>query len=134
MSVILETCVTNYKDSEESLKNIRRDLSFRAKSKCTRNAKFTKDRPSDWRPTQVTNPKTNEYFTEVSAWEFIVERLEEGHPIEVIPLRKPPGKKGYVIKVKTGIEPELIYIKLQLARSVVFGRSFHYSEAPTERN
>lgn len=92
--------------------------------------KFTKERPHEWTPYKVRNPNGDIYFqefTEIAAWELIVELLENGHPIEEKTLRKPPGAKGYEIKVKLEPNKPKLYIKLELGK-MVFGRSFHYSD------
>ena len=84
--------------------------------------------PTDWAPQHVRNPASNssEPFTQDGAWEFVADLLEVGHEVEVIELRVPPGKKGYVL-IAEGIAPEKIYIKLQPGSGVVIGRSFHIS-------
>ena len=56
-----------------------------------------------------------------------MELLEKGHPIEPITLKKPPGAKGYVMKVELEPNTPKLYIKLELG-NIVFGRSFHYSD------
>jgi hypothetical protein len=106
---------------------IRRELARLAGSKRTRQTAFTEEFPTDWRPLQVRNPRTATYFTEPGAREFIVELITTGHPIEVVILERPEGKKGYVL-ITAGCQgsPD-IYIKLQLGSGVVRGRSFHPS-------
>ena len=93
-------------------------------------ARFSSGQPNDWRPGQARNPdgELDSYFTDASAWEYIAVKLESGHPVKVMPLEKPPGAKGYVMKID--IEPEIpqLYVKLQLGSGKIFGRSFHYSE------
>jgi hypothetical protein len=76
----------------------------------------------------VLDPRSGNLFTDFSAWEFIVELLTSGHPIEEIVLDIPPGKKAYVLKTdeKTGYPS--IYIKLQLLSGCVLARSFHVSD------
>ncbi len=67
-------------------------------------------------------------FTESEAWNFIADRLEEGHPIEVIDMLDKPGTYGFVMQVlRSGFERPL-YIKVQLRSGVIIGRSFHWSE------
>ena len=92
-----------------------------------RSANWSKDRPVDWSPTSVINPKSGMQFTRLTCWHFIEELLESGHKIEVISLNKPPGKKGYVMLYETGPNSQDIYIKLQIANDLI-GRSFHYSD------
>lgn len=110
--------------------SIRSQLVILARRGKTRTTEFTRDRPTDWRPTQVRNPDgmLDGYFTDPSAWEFIAAKLEDGHPVEIVELNKPVGAKGYVMKVdmEPGMPP--LYIKLQLGAGKIIGRSFHYSE------
>jgi putative zinc finger/helix-turn-helix YgiT family protein len=84
--------------------------------------------PSDWRPQQVRDPRSRQYFTPNGAWEFITECLEAGQGLEEVLLQKPEGKTGYVMQVDVGSDRPLLYIKLQLGSGAVIGRSFHYSE------
>lgn len=110
-------------------------LALRARRRATRSSKFSRERPTDWRPTEVRNPRgvLDEFFTNDTAWDFIASRLEDGQDVEVIDLNSPPGAVGYVMRVE--IEPNLpkLYIKLQLGAAMVFGRSFHYSDPPITR-
>ena len=100
-----------------------------ARNARTRTTEFTSQRPTDWRPTEVRNPDgiLDEYFTDAAAWEFIATRLEAGEDVEVIPLRKPQGAKGFVMKIE--LQPNLprLYVKLQMGARGIIGRSFHYS-------
>jgi hypothetical protein len=82
--------------------------------------------PCDWRPTTVTGPNGIS-FTETSSWHFIAELAENGHPIQEIMLEQPKGDKGYVMTVKLDPISPLLYIKVQLKRGRIWGRSFHYS-------
>lgn len=105
---------------------LRKELARLCVSRRTRKSSFSPTMPTDWGPHHVRHPETGETFTDDGAWQFIAELLNRGHPVEVITLRKPPGKKGYVLICK-GVEPESIYIKLQLVSGYVIGRSFHVS-------
>ena len=91
---------------------------------------FSTERPTDWRPGQVRNPDgvLDTFFTDAAAWEFIAERLDDGHPIETVELRKPQGAMGYVMKIDIESGRPQLYIKLQLGSGKIIGRSFHYSE------
>ena len=91
---------------------------------------FTRDRPTDWRPTEVRNPNgvLDPYFTRSTAWDFIASRLEAGEAVEVIELQQPAGAMGYVMKIDLGLGLPELYVKLQLGASRVIGRSFRYSE------
>ena len=108
----------------------RRQLVDRARRQKSRTAAFTRDRPTDWRPTEVRNPNgvLDPYFTDSTAWDFIASRLEAGEEVEVIELQQPAGTKGYVMKIDLGLDVPELYVKLQLGASKVIGRSFHYSE------
>lgn len=83
--------------------------------------------PCDWRPTEVTNPSSGICFTDITAWSRIAELAETGHPIEEIELEQPKGEVGHVICVRLDEKQPELYIKVQLKRGRIFGRSFHYS-------
>ena len=112
--------------------SIRRELALLARRSSARFTDFSASMPTDWRPQQVRNPwgVLDEYFTEAAAWELIAAKLEDGHPVEVVALRKPPGRKGYVMEISLGDDDPPAYVKLQLGSGKVIGRSFHYSEHP----
>ena len=112
----------------------RSQLVDRARSRRSRTAAFTRDRPTDWGPTGVRNPYgvLDPYFTHSTAWEFIASRLEAGEEVEVIEVQKPAGTKGYVMKIDLGLDVPKLYVKLQLGASKVIGRSFHYSKRKWE--
>jgi hypothetical protein len=87
-----------------------------------------RDLPCNWTPTQVTNPAAMGIcFTDISAWNFIVEAAESGCPIEEITLDVPKGEKGYVMKIKLEENVPEVYIKVQFKNNNILGRSFHYS-------
>lgn len=83
--------------------------------------------PCDWRPTEITNPLSGICFTDITAWGRIAELAEMGHPIEEMQLEQPKGEIGYVISVRLDEKQPALYIKVQLKRGRIFGRSFHYS-------
>ena len=91
---------------------------------------FSADRPIDWSPGQVRNPDglLDTHFTDAAAWELIASRLEDGHPVEVVELRKPAGTTGYVMMIDIEPGQPHLYVKLQLGSGTIIGRSFHYSE------
>ena len=101
-----------------------------ARRRDARIASFSRERPTDWRPTQVRNPRgvLDTHFTDSTAWELIAQRLEHGQEVNVIELRKPKGAKGYVMLIDLGSDVPDLYVKLQLGAGKIFGRSFHYSE------
>lgn len=89
--------------------------------------KFTRDAPTEWRPYEVRDPRTNEFFTEFSAQEYIAILLDGGHPVEEMKLDKPKGKRGFVMKKQLNPGHGELYIKLQMGQGCVIGRSFHLS-------
>ena len=99
----------------------------RASSERTRTTVFSPTRPTHWAPREVTCPETGEAFTPAGAWDFVVQKLQSGEPLEVIEMDKPAGAKGYVMKC-AGVASQIIYIKLQLGHDNVIGRSFHLSD------
>lgn len=109
---------------------IRRELALLARRSSARVTSFSVSAPTDWRPQQVRNPSgvLDEYFTEAAAWELIAAKLDEGHPVEVVSLRKPAGRRGYVMIISLSGDDRPVYVKLQLQSGKVIGRSFHYSE------
>ena len=108
----------------------RSELVVLARRRRARTSAFSSSRPTDWRPTRVRNPEgvLDTHFTDSTAWEFIAARLEAGEEVEVIPLRQPPGAKGYVMKIDLGADVPVLYVKLQRGSGRIIGRSFHYSE------
>ena len=101
-------------------------LSRRSRARTT---EFRVDRPTDWRPGTVFNPDgvLDTHFTDAATWEFIATTIENGHPIEIVELQKPPGATGYVMKIDLQPNQPQLYIKLQLGAGKIIGRSFHYS-------
>ena len=75
----------------------------------------------------VANPLSGICFTDITAWGRIAELAETGYPIEEMQLEQPKGETGYVISVKLDEKQPELYIKVQLKRGKIFGRSFHYS-------
>jgi len=83
--------------------------------------------PCHWQPTTVTNPLTGIPFTDISAWHYIAELAEAGHKIETITLEQPEGETAHVMSVPIGTNMPDLYIKVQLKRAKIWGRSFHHS-------
>ncbi|MDE0032514.1 MAG: hypothetical protein OXU75_05220 [Deltaproteobacteria bacterium] len=109
----------------------RQHLLVLARRTGARSFDFRHDRPTDWRPQQVRNPDglLDDYFTDKSAWELIASKIEDGHPLEIVQLEKPPGATGYVMKIDIEPGQPQLYIKLELGSGKIFGRrSFHCSE------
>ena len=110
--------------------SIRHQLVVLARRSNARVTEFSRDRPTDWRPGKVRDPAGRlwTHFTHASAWELIADKLEDGHDVETIELQKPPGAKGYVMKIDLEPSSPPLYVKLQLGSGKIIGRSFHYSE------
>lgn len=109
---------------------IRRQLVLLARRSDSRHSDSSPSTPTKWQPYLVRKPSpaVDEFFTDREAWEFVATKLAEGHAVEVISLRRPRGKKGYVMKIELEPKRPLLYVKLQLGSGKVIGRSFHYSE------
>jgi hypothetical protein len=83
--------------------------------------------PCDWQPTTVMNPSVGIPFTDISAWHYVAELAEAGHHIDRITLEHPRGETAYVMSVRLEANAPDLYIKVQLRRGRIWGRSFHYS-------
>ena len=68
------------------------------------------------------------FFTDETAWTFVADRLDQGEGVQVNVLDKPPGRRGYVMKVDVGSDVPRLYIKLELGSGRVWRRSFHYDQ------
>jgi len=113
---------------KERLKSIKHQLAVLIR-RGNRRVPFEQEYPKRWCFGEVVDPRSRKYFTPAGAWDFIAEQLEEtGTKINEITLKKPPGKKAYVLKTPT--RDGIIYIKIHFGMrgDTVFGRSFHYSE------
>lgn len=114
----------NHASDQERQELCRRALGGRK----TRRSEFTRERPCKWHPTSLIHPEYREPFTVDNCWTWIAEAIQAGAIVEIITLKKPPGKRGFVLKLDghAGIK---IYVKLQMLSEVVYGRSFHESGA-----
>lgn len=110
-------------------KEIRTQLIQLARRSQTRFARFTRQRPTHWNPGSVRNPKgiSDSTFNNITAWELIVEQLEAGCEVNVVKLKVPAGKTGYVMEIDLGGSEQQLYVKLELGSGKIYGRSFHYS-------
>lgn len=54
--------------------------------------------------------------------------MEAGCYVEVVELRKPPGKKAYVMNFKIDEHIPEIYVGVELGAGIILGRSFRYSD------
>ena len=105
------------------------EISRLAKNRRRRAAKSTPARPSRWHPLDVRNPDDgNNTFTDDGAWDLIACKIKGGHPVEIIELEKPKGRTGYVMKIPLESSAPPLYVKLELHRGWILGRSFHYSD------
>lgn len=104
----------------------RRELARRASSRRSRRIGFTPARPTKWNPGAVRSPIDGQPFTLDGSWNFIADAINGGGVIEVIFLRKPPGKRAFVMLLD-GVAGVRIYVKLEFLSDIVLGRSFHES-------
>lgn len=107
----------------------RHQLVVLARRKHARVVEFRPDRPIDWRPREVRNPSStfDPQFTEAAAWELIASHLENGHHVDTVVLRKPPGATAYVMHIELEPDKPALYVKFQLGAGKIIARSFHYS-------
>ena len=122
----------NVVQESAELRSVRCQLAKLAASRRTRQAEWSEARPIDWRPTQIQHPDGDGFFTRNGAWDFLVERLDAGEPIQEISLRDPPGRKAYVMKIRVSPTLPYLYVKLELGAGVVLGRSFHYDKEDSD--
>jgi hypothetical protein len=109
--------------------SVRHQLAILCRRKKSRTSEWSRDRPTEWRPTSVINPEDGQPFTDAGAWEFAAACLERNEPLHPVELEAPAGKWAYAMAVREG--SRVIYIKLQLGSGKVIGRSFHYSTTST---
>jgi hypothetical protein len=74
----------------------------------------------------VLDPETGVPFTPSGAWGFVANHFEAGADFEEIILKQPAGRAGYVLTIPMP-GGQTLYIKVQLGKNFVIGRSFHYS-------
>jgi hypothetical protein len=77
--------------------SIRSQLARAARNPRLRNrGAFGPGRPTKWHPAKVINPEggLDAPFTLAGAWGLIASKLESGHHVDVIDLRKPLGAKA----------------------------------------
>ena len=104
---------------------IRREIAILARQKRCRTSEWTADRPTEWRPHTVRD-RNGEFFTDVGAWDFVADLVENGHPMRQVVLEHPVGKIAFTMTVRVDREGPEIYIKLRLSKNVI-GYSFHYT-------
>lgn len=84
--------------------------------------------PSRWTPWQVESPETGLPFTEPAAWQLIADKLSAGHLVRVVALKTPSGASAFEMLIDRGGPRYPIYVKVQLFKGRVYGRSFHVAE------
>lgn len=67
------------------------------------------------------------FFTSEGAWSYIIELLESGHEFTPVTMTRPPDSIGYETLINCGPGRPALYIKLQIYKGKVLGRSFHNS-------
>ena len=81
--------------------------------------------PCDWVPQTVWDPRYDMYFSDQSAWLFIIELLESGRVFTRVPMKTPPNTIGYEIIESLASNLPQLYIKIQAYKGKILGRSFH---------
>ena len=104
---------------------IRRELLLLAKRRGCRSTDFSRSIPCDWGPQSVIDPRFDMFFTSEGAWSYIIELLESGHEFTPEPMQKPPDTIAYKTIVDCGPNRPGLYIKVQLYKGKILGRSFH---------
>jgi hypothetical protein len=112
----------------DALACVRSELSRLAKRKEDRITEWSRHMPTEWTPGKVVNPEVDMPFTEAGAWHFVAHLLDTGHPIQQVTLRQSRSEVAYVMLVDLKPATPKLYIKLQLKRGKICGRSFHYSD------
>ena len=112
----------------KDLGDVRDEIARLALRKDLRIVPRSKEMPCVWHPMTVNNPETGIPFTDISAWHHIAHLASSGTAITEILMEKPPGEVGYeMISPLEANMPDL-YVKVQLKRGKIWGRSFHYSD------
>ena len=94
-----------------------------------RTTQQTRDRPARLRFREMRHPESGFWLDRRTVWDVIVTLLESNTPLEQVSLRKPPGKKGWVLKARLTGDGPRIYVKLQIVNgATVVLRSFHPSK------
>jgi hypothetical protein len=73
------------------------------------------------------DPRFEMYFSSEGAWSYIIELLESGHQFTAVPMKKPPNTIAYETVVDCGPKLPPLYIKVQIYKGKILGRSFHNS-------
>lgn len=98
-----------------------------ARNRGTRNTAWSPSIPCDWAPQSVWDPRFDMFFTDEGAWNYIVDLLESGHVFTEVKMHKPPDTIAYETCAHLSTNGGEIYIKVQVLRGRIFGRSFHNS-------
>ena len=102
-----------------------RELLQLAKRQNCRSTHFSPSIPCDWAPESVMDPRFAMYFTPKGAWSNIIELLESGHRFKAVPMKKPPNTIAYETVIDCGPKLPALYIKVQIYKGMILGRSFH---------
>jgi hypothetical protein len=73
------------------------------------------------------DPRFDMYFTSEGAWSYIVELLESGRQFNAVQMKMPPDTIAYETVVDCGPKLPALYIKVQIYKGKILGRSFHNS-------
>jgi hypothetical protein len=66
-------------------------------------------------------------FTSEGAWSFIIDLLESGLEFTPVAMTKPPDTIAYETIIDRGSGLPGLYIKVQIYKGKIHGRSFHNS-------
>jgi hypothetical protein len=67
------------------------------------------------------------FFTGPGAWAYIIELLESGCEFLPKEMEKPPDTIAYYVVLELSPERPKLYIKVQIYKGRILGRSFHNS-------
>ena len=102
-----------------------RELLLLASRKDCRQTDWSASIPCDWAPSTVWDPRFDREFTEQGAWLYVIELLESGHEFTPKTMRQPPNTIAYETIIELRPSLPKLYIKLQIHKGKILGRSFH---------
>jgi hypothetical protein len=106
---------------------VREELLRLARHRGCRSTVWSRSIPCDWSPQTVWDPRLEMYFTSEGAWSLIIELLESGRQFTAKPMSEPPDTIAYEIVLRLAPSVPELYIKVQVYKGKVLGRSFHNS-------
>ncbi len=89
------------------------------------------DEAHRWEPFIIKHPETGALFNDGTAWDFIADCLEAGHPIRRSPADKEKGRPFPALEMIVDVSnsERRLYMKVAFIRQrdMMLGLSFHYS-------